>query len=174
MNDPKGATGKMPLDLCTFGAGLRDFLEIFERHFDGVSATLLDTAAMMPGLGRFFPRSDRAAAQLRLRLSHKLVRRAILQGEWEPLLEVRREQGRSYAASAVPVEEVIEIFASFKDLLVPHLVEAFGADPARLIGALHAIDRYVRFTFSAVLDAYVAPTPIQPIGRPWRGKSLPS
>ena len=156
MSDKSCPLGRVPVDIGTYRQGLEDFLSVFDAHFDEVADTMLDTATMLPALGRLFPRSSLAQARLRLRDSHELVRRAILQTDWEPLLNLRREQGRQYAVSGVALEEVLEIFASFKELLVPYLVEAYGTDPARLIRVLNATDSYLRFTISEVLDAFVS------------------
>jgi hypothetical protein len=101
----------------------------------------------------------------RLRETRCSCFQAVLEGDWRPLLRIRQEQGRSNVAAAVPVEEIVEIFSSFKELLVPRLVGAFAADPSRLIAALQATDRYVRFSFATVLEAYVCPSkhPVQPV-----------
>jgi hypothetical protein len=154
-NTPSDETiSRGPTDLEALRAGLRDFLTVYEAHFPSMTATLIATAATLPGLGQLFPFPRRHETEQRARASHELVRKAILKGEWEPLLEVRRAQGRLYAARGVALDELIEIFATFKELLVPHLVEAFASDAPRLVGALHATDRYVWFGFGLVAEAY--------------------
>ena len=147
---------RVPIDLVAYRLGLRDFLQIWETNFEAITTNMIDTLAMMPSLGRIFRRTDRG--RTRSAFGHVLVaaRCAIFEWDWAVLLNIRRSQGRIFAERGVPLEEIIEVFFSFKELLVPYLINAFAADAPRLRASLDASDRYVRLSFSIVLEAYMA------------------
>jgi hypothetical protein len=134
---------------------MRDFLLVYEEHFDEIAARLFVQARGLPGLGQTLSQLSSIELRQRGRIARKVVRAAILDDSWEPLLSTRRSQGRMYATRGVPFSEWFQIFASFEALLIPHLVAAFAADPLRLTHALLGLNRYVQLGMGAISEAYI-------------------
>ena len=136
--------------------GLRDFWTVYDRHFEEVSEVLLEELAAHPFLRRLIESMPPEQLAEQSRLSRELSRRAIVDGEWDPYLENLRGQGVMYATGDLPFSSWFHILQAFRPLVYPRLLEAYGDDPERLLGALLGMDRFIDNALAVIGEEYLA------------------
>ena len=134
--------------------GMRHFLAVYEQHFEEISAGLVDAALNSPNGAAALHRMSKGTFEEQVRVSHLLVRKAILEGQWGPLLERRNLQGQTYADLGIRFQEWFDIVDKFQTLLTPHLVQAFATDLSGLTAALAGMNRYLNLGTREIARAY--------------------
>ena len=135
-------------------SGMRRFLAIYEEHFEEVTAGLIDTVLTSPNNPAVLHRMTEKQMEEQIRGSHLLVRNAILEGQWGPLLERRNLQGRTYADLGIRFQEWFDFVDRFQMVLTPHLVRALATDPTSLTAALAGMNRYLSLGTREIARAY--------------------
>jgi PAS domain S-box-containing protein len=132
-------------------AGLLDFWAAFER----VAEPALEAAlrhADLPSLSR--PRvADELAVQARQ--CRAWLRDAIVAGDWQPYLDEVRSLGARCAALGVRFASWYSVAQALRHLVVPALVDAYAATPARLAEAIEAAQACVDFSMVAIAEQYL-------------------
>ncbi|HXF57421.1 MAG TPA: STAS domain-containing protein [Actinomycetota bacterium] len=136
-------------------AALRDFFEVYDAHHEEVSAALLEWARGHPELRAWVEGTPPEEHAERQRRSRELMRRAALDGEWEPYLEHLRTQGMTYSQAGLSFRTWFEVVAGFRRVIHPHLVEAYGGDLPRLGAVLGAVNRLLEVALATVGEAYL-------------------
>jgi rsbT co-antagonist protein RsbR len=136
-------------------AGMKDFHACYETHHDDIRRDLMRLIEGLPHLARVIERTTPAQLEEQSRASRELMRQAIVDGVWGPLLRNQRQQGATYAAMGVPFREWFDLVGGFQKTLVPHLVEAHRAEPARLAAAIIAASIYIDVAMSTIADEYL-------------------
>jgi PAS domain S-box-containing protein len=154
------ATSNSRFSLPQLGAeelkGLRDYWDIYEAHRDEIDGALIRFSAQIPEFKLIAENSALQATPEEQRASQERQRRAVYQEEWEPYLEGLWEQGRRYAQAGISFRSWFELASAFRRLLRPHLLEAFGRTPERLLTAMSAADRFIEIAMSALAESYLA------------------
>ncbi|MBL8991760.1 MAG: PAS domain S-box protein, partial [Spirochaetia bacterium] len=83
------------------------------------------------------------------------MRRALVDGDWEPLRSHLKSQGAAYASMGIPFEEWFELVGFFGRILVPRMVEKFSNSPVRLTQALIGMNTYNGVSMSLLADEYL-------------------
>ncbi len=135
--------------------GIKDFWEVYEKHYDEITAELMALVQRLPQLSLALQRMTPAQLDEQNRQSRELLRRAALHGEWPPLFANQRAQGALYASLDVSFAEWFDVVVAFQHRLVPAMVAAYAASPARLATALVAMNTYVDLAMSAIGDEYL-------------------
>lgn len=136
-------------------AAMREFFETYEAHHDEVSEALMDWAGQHPELARLLEAVPPEEAAEQRRRSRELMRRAALDGEWEPYLAHLRGEGMRYAQAGLNFQTWFDVVGGFRRQLRPHLISAFGGEPQRLEAAMDAMNRLVDLAMAAVGEAYL-------------------
>ena len=129
-----------------------DLWRVYDVHYDAVQASSQRLAEEHPQFGpllRAHPPPPEAQAAGRER-----TRRAIA-GDWEPLARELRAYGSIYADLGLPFTAWYDLTRDFQHQLVPRLVEAYAAEPARLTAALQAMHGFLDRTMAIVGEAYL-------------------
>jgi rsbT co-antagonist protein RsbR len=135
-------------------AGMKDWWDVYEAHYDVLQAALLERVRALPGLDAVLRRMTPAQLAEQSAAARADLRQAV-EGNWEPLFQSWRKQGPSYAAADVPFGEWFQLLASFQQLLLPELIRVYSSDPGRLAGALAAMMGYTDLAMAGVGDAYL-------------------
>jgi len=136
-------------------AGMADFLAEYEAWYEDIEVELMKSVSRIPDLAMAvsrMPEAQRKAEGVRTR---ELMKRAILEANWVPLLENQRQQGGAYAAMGVSFSAWFELVGDFQRLLGPHLVKRFLATPERLNSALLGMNRYIDIAMSVIAEEYL-------------------
>lgn len=127
---------------------------MYEAHRSEVTQQLLQMAGQHPELAWIVqnaparpPAEENAAAELQ--------RKAIFHGDWEPYLRSLQAQGMQYAQSGLSFHAWFELVSAFRSFMRPHLLEAYGSIPPRLLSAMNGVDKLVEIILSIIGDSYL-------------------
>ncbi len=135
--------------------GLQDYWNVYEMHRDEIGTQLLHWAAGDPELESFVKNNFLQLSPAQQEAAVERQRRAILHDEWEPYLEGLREQGIQYAQTRLAFHNWFLVASVFQRLLRPHLLDAFGKDPDRLLSALTGADIMIESALSVIGESYL-------------------
>jgi rsbT co-antagonist protein RsbR len=136
-------------------AGIKDFWETYEAHYDEIYQDLMKSLERLPQLWAAVRRMTPQEMDAQNRQSRDLLRNAVLEGAWQPLFENSRQQGAVYAAMGVSFVEWFELVGDFQKKLVARLVSRFRESPDRLVAALVGMGRYLDVAMSVIGDEYL-------------------
>lgn len=92
----------------------------------------------------------------RQRDSRKRMERALNDDKWDDLLSNNYAQGISLAQQNISYEAWHPLYGAFRELLVPALYDAYGAeDPARYQAAILAMDNYINIVHTVIGRSYI-------------------
>ena len=135
--------------------GLHDYWEVYEAHRTDVDAQLRQFAAQIPDFKLILENSSLQQSAEQQSASREIQRRAIYQGEWEPYLENLWKQGSQYAQAGIRFRSWFELVSAFRGFVRPHLLEAFGKTPQRLLGAMAGADTFIEIVMSVIGESYL-------------------
>jgi anti-anti-sigma regulatory factor len=135
--------------------GLKDFWEVYDAHFEDVTNRTTEALADDPDLGpiiRSMPHGQQAEVNLR---SRRLMRGAILEGNWEPYWEDLRTQGTTYARGGLAFSAWFAAISAFRSVLRPHLWAAYGRTPERFLAAMEAMNAFMDKAMAVIGAEYL-------------------
>jgi rsbT co-antagonist protein RsbR len=135
--------------------GLRDYHAVYEENYDEITADLMKVVERLPQLNAIVKRMNQQQLEEQRKQSRELLRRAIHENAWGPLLQNSRESGATYAALNVSFTEWFELVSSFQSKLVPVFMKKFGNDLPRASNAITAMNRYIDVVMSVIGDEYL-------------------
>ena len=136
-------------------AGMRDYWEIYERHFDEIRLVLMAELSADEEVGRLIRTTPPEVLEENSKRSRELTRSAIMDGDWEPYLESLKTQGSMYAQGGLTFAAWFRITSAFRPHMVRHMLAAFGADTQRLVRAIDALDRLLDLVMSVIGESYL-------------------
>lgn len=135
--------------------GLQDYWRIYELHRDEIDAGLLAMLANVPQFASMLQNIDLKSSPEQ-QANAERQRRAIYHNEWEPFLARLWENGQMYAHTGLGFRTWFEIVSEFRTLMRPHLLNAYGQMPERLLAAMHGADVLIEIMMSTIGDSYLA------------------
>ena len=136
-------------------AGMRDYWDIYERHYDEIRLVLIAELTADEEVGRLIRTTPPEVLEENSKRSRELTRRAIVDGDWEPYLTNLKTQGSTYAQGGLSFAAWFRITSAFRPHIVRHMLAAFGADTQRLIRAIDALDRLVDLILAVIGESYL-------------------
>lgn len=134
---------------------LQDYWTIYEQHREDVTGKLIRMASEHVEF-RFilqdtaFQRTPEEQEQ-----AIERQRRAIFRDEWKPYLENLYTQGIQYAQAGLSFRAWFELISAFRKFMRPHLLEAFGKDPQRLLASMNGADLLIEITMGVIAESYL-------------------
>lgn len=135
--------------------GLRDFWEVYQAHYEEVSDELRAGFSDHPEIGPLLQSMSAEQLAEQGRISQENLRRAIVDGDWQPYLTRLREQGSTYARAGLSFSTWFELVGAFRGYLTPHLVSTYADQTDRLLSTLDGMDRFVDLAMAAIGEEYV-------------------
>lgn len=132
-----------------------DFWAAYEEGYDEIQRQLIASIGELPDLAAVIKRMSPEELAREGQRSRELMRRALTENVWGPLVEHNRVQGETYAAFGVRFREWFELVGEFQRLLLPGLIRRFGGDTERFVSTVAAMNRYVDITMSVIAEAYL-------------------
>jgi rsbT co-antagonist protein RsbR len=130
--------------------------DVYERHYDEITAVTLAAAQADPAMKQIFAQmipSQMEADQIK---SRRQTESAMRNGEWQPLLDDIREQGGHYARMGLPFQSWFTIVTAAQKVIVEKLFEAHGKDPVRLRTILLALNKwFFDITLARIGETYL-------------------
>jgi len=130
------------------GQGLLDFWHVYDAHHEEVSESMARALSADAQLSRIFDGPGIAGLRKQTR---ELGRRCVRDGDWSAYEEQLRASATNYARAGLTFERWYVLTVCVANVVTPHLVTAYGGEPARLIEALRVMHRFldrVRVTLS--------------------------
>jgi len=141
--------------LPTEQAALKDFWEIYDTHYDELTKATSDALADDPAFGPILKVMSPAQQEENNRRSRRLIRAAILDGDWTAYAQDLKAQGAVYAQAGLQFSAWFGVIGVFRDLMAPHLLAAYGKSPQRLVAALEAMNKFVDKAMGVIGEAYL-------------------
>ena len=135
--------------------GLQDYWTVFERHREQVTADLARMAAEHAEFRFILQNASFQQSPEEQQRGIERQRRAIFHGEWEPYLGNLHEQGIRYAQAGLSFRAWFELISSFRKFLRPHLLDAYGDEPQRLLASMNGGDILIEVTMSVIGQSYL-------------------
>jgi PAS domain S-box-containing protein len=136
-------------------AALRDFWGVYEVQFDAIQAALLPRLLAHPTVGPILSAMPPGSTLARNQAGRERMRQAIFDGAWLAYEQGLRDDGVLYAKLGVSFRDWVEMIGIITQESTPRLVEAFCAEPARLIGVLHAMRAMLDHVRSLIGETYI-------------------
>jgi rsbT co-antagonist protein RsbR len=136
-------------------AGLKDFWELYEAHYDQMQQELVGALDEHSEFSALLRSTPRAQMEEQNRAARESLRRAVQEGDWETYTEELRAQGDQYAQAGISFSAWFEVMSLFRGLLRPRLFAAFGATPDRLQDALEAMNRFLDLALASIGQGYL-------------------
>jgi len=134
---------------------LKDFWEVYDANYDQIAAGTLAALADQPEFGPILKAMLPEQMEANNQRSRGLMRRAILEGEWDPYFGDLREQGALYARGGLSFTAWFEAIGAFTTLLGPLLLAAYGKTPRRMIATIDAMNRFLGRAMAVIGEAYL-------------------
>jgi len=144
---------KIPTLSARESTGLQDYWKIYEQHRDEVDAELWRMITAIPQFKAALAGRDLSSPEQQENVERQ--RRAIYQDDWGPFLTGLWEQGQLYALVGIDFRTWFEIVSSFRTLIRPHLLKAYGDMPDRTLAAMDGADALIEIMLSTIGDSYL-------------------
>lgn len=135
--------------------GLEDFWQVYDAHHEELLNDTMTLLAEDPDFGPVLATMTKKQRDEENRQSRERMRRAILQGEWEPYFTELRSQGTTYAQMGVSFESWFRILGIFRPRLTKFLLDAFREMPDRLRSAIGAMDEFIDSAMAVIGEEYL-------------------
>jgi anti-anti-sigma regulatory factor len=133
-------------------AALAEFWGVYEAHFDDVAAAVEVDALEHPELAGFVG----GTGGVQRLGSRKLVRRAIVEDDWQPYLGIIHETGTRYAEAGLSFGAWFGAGRALRRRITPLVVDALREEPQRLAEAIRGVAIFVDLAMITIGNAYLA------------------
>ena len=134
---------------------LQEYWDVYERHREEVNAELVRMAVAHPEFGFILQNAAFQQSVEEQNAGIERQRRAIYNNEWQPYLSNLREQGIRYAKAGLSFHAWFELISAFRKFMRPHLLEAFGNTPQRLLASMNGADLLIEIIMSTIGESYL-------------------
>jgi PAS domain S-box-containing protein len=135
--------------------GLQDYWTVYEQHRDEVRTELIHMAGKHPEFMFIMQNASLQQSAEEQEAGIESQRRAIYHNEWEPYLNNLREQGIRYAEMGLSFHAWLEMISAFRKFMRPHLLDAFGKTPQRLLASMTGADILIEITMGIIGESYL-------------------
>ncbi|MCF8257254.1 MAG: ATP-binding protein [Flavobacteriales bacterium] len=130
------------------------YFDVTTKHNSAMRAYFEEKLAVHPVYGPLMAMQTYEQRQARNAYTDELTRKALFEGEWEPLTNDLIMQGITYAKVGMEFNAWYEVVAMVKDYLLPVIVTEFEGDLQKLLDALAGLGRYMDFALQAIAESY--------------------
>jgi rsbT co-antagonist protein RsbR len=144
------------LRLPVAGGGLRDLWDVYDAHYDEITAAVMD-AVVKEGEGAVLAQSIRAYQRSAgsAETNRRLMRSAMLDGDWDPHVASIRGLGAFYAREGLAFRVWPMSLHAFWTELRSRVVATHERDATRLMGCVASLQDYVNLVFVVVAEEYL-------------------
>jgi signal transduction histidine kinase len=138
-------------------AGLLDLWAVYEQVRARGPDTALEAALREPEWAPALRAHTVHQLTAQAERTRVLLRNAIVDGDWPPYVEHTRTLGARSAALGASLSSWSVVIRGVQRRLIPALVEAYAATPARLTAAIAAMTELIELSTSLVAEPYAGP-----------------
>lgn len=130
------------------------YFELTTRHNPAMRAYFEEKLAVHPVYGPLIAMQTPEQREARNAYADELTRKALFEGEWEPLSNDLVMQGITYAKLGMEFNSWYEVVAMVKDYLLPFIVTEFEHDRDKMLDTLAGLGRYMDYALQAIAESY--------------------
>ena len=134
---------------------LKDYWAVYEDHFDDIQAGIVRELSGDPDFAAILKMTPPDVQEQNSQKSRTMMRRAIVDGDWEPYWADMRQQGAVYAKMGLSFRAWFKAVGAFRNMLSPHLFEAYGKTPPRLLAVMEAMTGLLDRAMAVIGEAYL-------------------
>jgi signal transduction histidine kinase len=153
--DYRNHVGQAPGFVVEHAPGLRDFRAVYEHMLEELAGSPAELVLGLPELAELVRAGGAAQLLDQASRTRDLLGSAIADGDWDAYIEHIRSLGASYAELGIVFSQWYAVVRVFQHRLMPALVEAYVATPARLVAALTATTELLDFSIAQVAEQYL-------------------
>jgi len=135
--------------------GLRAFWQIYDQHYEEITAESMRLLAGDPEFGPLMQSIPADVQEEQNRHSRELMARAMRDGEWTAYFADLHAQGATYARSGLSFASWFRAIAVIRPVLVRLLRQAFDDQPDGVFPVVEAMDKWLDHALSVIGDAYL-------------------
>jgi signal transduction histidine kinase len=136
--------------------GLHDFWAVYEGLSERFQETAIEVAVHQPEFATLVQAYTAEQLEDQLRESRRALRTAFVDGDWQPYVEQTRGIGALCAELGIGFSSWYSVTRVLRHRLLPALVDAYAAMPARLTAALVVATELLDFTMELIVEQYIA------------------
>jgi signal transduction histidine kinase len=129
---------------------------VYDSHYEEIQQETLRRFSDHPEIGPLIHAIPAEQREEQSRASRELLRRAMVEGEWEPYFANLRSQGAFYARMGLTFRGWYEVVSAFRQLVVPDLLDTYRKSPQRLFAAILAMSRFIDVAMENIGEAYLS------------------
>ena len=149
--------GHRPPDLTSADRqGLQDLWKVYGAHYDEINEESKAALAHDPEFGPLMQSIPQEVLEQQSRRSQELLRRALLEGDWDPYLADLLEQGAGYARMGLSFVSWFRALSVVRPMITRRLRAAFGTEPDRLFSVVDAMGKWFDSAMGVIGDAYLS------------------
>jgi len=149
--------GHRPPDLTSGERrALEDLWRVYGAHYDEITEETKVALADDPEFGPLIRSIPEAVLEEQSRTSKELLRRALMEGDWQPYFADLLQQGAGYARMGLSFASWFRALSVVRPMITRRLREAFGAEPDRLLSVMDAMGKWFDSTMGVIGDAYLS------------------
>jgi len=135
--------------------GLETFWKIYDAHYDEITQEGLQALSQDPEFGPLLASMPTEQLEHQNRQSRQLIRRALLEGDWEPYLADLHEQGAGYARMGLSFASWFRALSVVRPMITRRVRTALEDEPDQLFAVLGAMNKWFDSVLSVIGDAYL-------------------
>jgi PAS domain S-box-containing protein len=128
---------------------------VYDAHYDLVLKGTLQEALGHPQFGPIVGSMSARQMDEQNERSRDLLRRAIVDSDWQSYDADLKAQGALYAKLGVSFNGWYDVVRAFQRVVVPLLVESYGSTPDRLAGTLTGMLEFIDHAMSTIAQQYL-------------------
>jgi PAS domain S-box-containing protein len=139
-------------------AALRDFWLVYDTAYDAMQGEARAALDVHPEFGPILRAMPPEVMEAQRKSSRDRLRRAVCDGAWADYDQNLAVLGASYAKMGLTFAGWYDVLRLVGTSLVPRIVRAYGAEPARLSAALLAMQGFFDHAMVGISNAYLTAT----------------
>jgi rsbT co-antagonist protein RsbR len=134
---------------------LEAFWKIYDAHYDEINQESMEALSQDPEFGPLIASMPAEQLEHQNYRSRQLIRRAVLEGDWEPYLADLHEQGAGYARMGLSFSSWFRAISVVRPMINRRVRGGIGDDNERLFAVLEAMDKWFDTAMSVIGEAYL-------------------
>ncbi len=135
---------------------LQDYWTVYVAHRKEIDQEILRQVVAFPEFKTIILNRDQSQSQAAAGSNGQdLQERALIYNEWAPYLENLERQGSDYARKGLSFQAWFKIVGVFRKTITPYLVDAFSADPQKLLAVTNGMNFLVDLSMGVIGEGYL-------------------
>jgi rsbT co-antagonist protein RsbR len=134
---------------------MKELWSFIQLHRDRVNAELLVVVEAIPEFAAILRKTPPQQMLEQQKLGDERQRRALVDGQWDELLDDLRKQATTYALGGIKFSSWMPLLTGFRDSLRTELVRLAAENVERASRLSSALNHYVDITIGVLGEAYV-------------------